>query len=131
MAAFHSLLGMVRRRRWLMAALSVLLVLCTILIAARIWIASNGGRAFLEAQIDGREAGPLGTVEIDGLRGDPLDQMSVARLTISDEDGVWLTAEGIDLALVARASRIPNSEAGPDRGGQDQCHPSPDPRPTR
>ena len=111
MAAFHSLLGMVRRRRWVMAALSVLLVLCTILIAARIWIASNGGRAFLEAQIDGREAGPLGTVEIDGLRGDPLDQMSVARLTISDEDGVWLTAEGIDLAwsparLVSRTVKL-------------------------
>lgn len=98
MAAFRSILDMIRRRRWLMAALAVLLVICLLIVAARIWIASSGGRAFLEAQIDGRNAGPLGTIDIDGLSGDPLDRMSVARLTISDEEGVWLAAEGIDLA---------------------------------
>ena len=98
MAALTSLLGMIRRRKWLMAILSALIALVVLLIAARLWIASDGGRAFVESQIDGREAGPLGTIQIDGLSGDPLDRLGASRVTLTDSEGVWLTMENVAIA---------------------------------
>jgi len=98
MAALTSLLGMIRRRKWLMAILSALIALVVLLIAARLWIASDGGRAFVESQIDGREAGPLGTIQINGLSGDPLDRLGASRVTLTDSEGVWLTMENVAIA---------------------------------
>jgi len=98
MAAPTSLLGMIRRRKWLMAILSALIALVVLLIAARLCIASDGGRAFVESQIDGREAGPLGTIQIDGLSGDPLDRLGASRVTLTDSEGVWLTMENVAIA---------------------------------
>lgn len=98
MAVLTSLLGMIRRRKWLVATLSALLMLVVLLIAARIWIASDSGRAFVESQVDGREAGPLGTIQIDGLSGDPLDRLGASRITLTDSEGVWLSMENVAIA---------------------------------
>jgi translocation and assembly module TamB len=81
-----------------MAILAVLVLLGVLLVAARLWITSSGGRAFVEAQIDGRKAGPLGVIQIDGLSGDPLDRLGAARITLTDSEGVWLSIDNVDLA---------------------------------
>ena len=117
MAALTTLLDMVRRRRWLMAILSVLVVLAVILISARLWIASSGGRACVESQIDGRKAGSLGTLQIEGLTGDPLDRLGADRITLTDSEGVWLSVENVDLAwsparLMSRTIKLDLISAG-------------------
>ena len=117
MAALTSLLDMVRRRRWLMAILSALALLAVMLVSARLWIASSGGRAFVESQINGRKAGSLGTLQIEGLTGDPLDRLGADRITLTDSEGVWLSVEDVDLAwsparLMSRTIKLDLVSAG-------------------
>ncbi|MDX1293337.1 MAG: hypothetical protein R3265_11040, partial [Hyphomonas sp.] len=117
MATLLPLMDMIRRRRWLMTSLSILLLLVVIIVSARLWIASSGGRAFVEAQIDGRKAGSLGTIQIEGLSGDPLDRFGARRITLADSDGVWLSVENVDLAwsparLLSRTVKLDLVSAG-------------------
>lgn len=79
---------------WLMA---VVLVLLTAAVALRFWITSDPGRAFILSQIDGRKVGPLGTIRISGLTGDPLGAASVADIALVDDDGIWLRARDVRL----------------------------------
>lgn len=79
---------------WLMGL--VLLLLATA-VALRFWITSDGGRAFITSQIDGRKLGPLGTIRISGLKGDPLDAATVADIALVDDEGVWLRARDVRL----------------------------------
>jgi translocation and assembly module TamB len=79
---------------WLMV---VVLVLLTAAVALRFWITSDPGRAFVLSQIDGRKLGPLGTIRISGLTGDPLGAATVADIALVDDDGVWLRARDVRL----------------------------------
>ncbi len=117
MSVLSPLLGMVRRRPWLVVSLSVLMVVLACLAAARLWIGSSGGRAFIESQIDGRKAGSFGRIDIEGLSGDPLDRFGAARITLTDAEGVWLSIEDVDLAwsparLMSRTVKLDLVSAG-------------------
>ena len=79
---------------WLMG---LVLVLLATAVALRFWITSDGGRAFITSQIDGRKLGPLGTIRISGLKGDPLDAATVADIALVDDEGVWLRARDVRL----------------------------------
>ncbi len=79
---------------WLMGL--VLLLLATVVVL-RFWITSDGGRAFITSQIDGRKLGPLGTIRISGLDGDPLNAATVADIALVDDDGVWLRARNVHI----------------------------------
>lgn len=87
-----------RRRRypiWLRIALGLMFVVALLLVTAvtlRFWITSDGGRAFVLSQIDGRKVGPFGTLRLSGLKGDPLDAATLADIALIDDDGVWLRA---------------------------------------
>lgn len=52
-------------------------------------------RQFLQSRLDGVEAGPLGKLHIEGLRGDIWRDFQVAKLTIADRKGVWLEADNL------------------------------------
>ncbi|KCZ51539.1 translocation/assembly module TamB domain-containing protein [Hyphomonas pacifica] len=91
-------LSFLRKHIWLALVVGILLVLALLIGGARIWTKTDGGRNFVEAQIDGRKVGRVGTIEIEGLSGDPLKDMKVARLTLTDEQGVWLEASDLQLA---------------------------------
>lgn len=81
---------------WLRIALGVAVALVAVLaagVALRYWITSDGGRAFIVSQIDGRRIGPLGTIRLSGLEGDPLEAATVADIALVDDDGVWLRAK--------------------------------------
>ena len=88
-----------RRRKlplWLRIALGVVVAIFTLVaagVALRYWITSDAGRAFITSQIDGRKVGPLGTVRISGLKGDPLGAATVADIALVDDDDVWLRAK--------------------------------------
>lgn len=88
-----------RRRKlplWLRIALSIVVaafVLVGVAVGLRFWITSDSGRAFIVSQIDGRKLGPLGSIRIQGLKGDPLEAASIADIALVDDDGVWLRAK--------------------------------------
>jgi translocation and assembly module TamB len=83
---------------WLRISFSLMglvLVLLATAVALRFWITSDAGRAFITSQIDGRKLGPLGTVRISGLKGDPLDAATFADIALVDDEGVWLRARDV------------------------------------
>lgn len=87
-----------RKRRTILTWAATLILLCVALLgAARLWIKTDSGRAFALSQINGRNISGYGVIEITGLSGDPLSRMLVDRVTITDEDGVWIEAERIDI----------------------------------
>ncbi len=77
---------------WLMGLVLLLLATAVVL---RFWITSDAGRSFITSQIDGRKLGPLGTVRISGLKGDPLDAATFADIALVDDEGVWLRARDV------------------------------------
>jgi translocation and assembly module TamB len=87
-----------KRRRyplWMRIALSLMfamLALVAAAVAVRFWITSDGGRAFILSQIDGRRVGPFGTLRLSGLQGDPLNAATLADIALVDDEGVWLRA---------------------------------------
>ena len=54
-------------------------------------------RLLIEARVSGLMLGPVGKLKIEGLGGDIWRNFTVRRLTISDEHGVWLEADGLTL----------------------------------
>ena len=88
-----------RRRKlpfWLRIALGIVIAIFTLVtvgVGLRFWITSDGGRAFITSQIDGRKLGPLGTIRVQGLKGDPLEAATIADIALVDDDGVWLRAK--------------------------------------
>lgn len=56
------------------------------------------GRGVIVSMIDGRRAGPLGTIRLSGLEGDPLSSATAEDLAFIDENGAWMRADGIELS---------------------------------
>ncbi len=84
-----------RRVLWALAVLVILSLLA--IVALRIFITTGSGARFIESQINKRSFGPIERVEISGLSGDPLDIFSIKSVKVYDVDGVWLTANDIDI----------------------------------
>ena len=97
-----------RTLAWIAASLLALLVIG--LLAVRWFAASGPGRGFAEARIEALSISGQ-TIQIDGLGGDLFGTMNLKRLEVSDEDGVWLTADRVRLdwspsALIGGTLRI-------------------------
>ncbi|WP_017931122.1 translocation/assembly module TamB domain-containing protein [Robiginitomaculum antarcticum] len=83
-------------RWWGKAILSTVLLISTVLIIARIVLTTAWMAGIVEARIEA--ASPAGqTIEIDGLHGDLIGALTIDGLTVSDADGVWLTAQDAKL----------------------------------
>jgi translocation and assembly module TamB len=125
MPALKPLIAPIRKYPWLSAVAALLLTIIIVVISARVWIASDGGRAWLLSQIDGRKAGAYGAIDAEGLSGDPLGKMYLRRLAVRDANGDWVVAQNISvdwapMALVFRPRRC----EGPV-GRRTQLHPPP------
>ncbi len=111
MARTIPLPGLIRRHPWLSGFIAILVAIMLALLGLRLWIGSDGGRTYIESQIEGRKAGRYGTISIDGLSGDPLSELHVDRLTLRDESGIWLDARNLNIdwspmALLSRKVRL-------------------------
>lgn len=83
---------------WFAGGAGLLIVLAGAgLVGLRAWISTDGGRRMLVELIDGRQVGPLGTIRISGLEGDPLSAMTLDELVFVDVKGEWLRARDITL----------------------------------
>ena len=107
-------------RRCLIALVLILLLLAIIAVSARLFITSNSGARFIENQVNKRSFGPIEQVEISGFSGDPLDVFSIDAVKLYDKEGLWLSAQYIDIdwspwplrkkVLDIRSARIASTE---------------------
>lgn len=97
-------------RRGLWAAIAIVTLVVLALLAARLFLATGPGRAFVEARIEAMQ--PAGqSVDIAGLRGDLMDRFTIDRLTVADAAGDWLVAEDVEvhwapMRLIGGALRV-------------------------
>ncbi len=85
------------RRRWRVALLvgALIALLAAAFVGLRYGALLPQARLLIEARTNGLELGRFGSVRIEGLKGDVWDSFSIARVTISDERGVWLEARQV------------------------------------
>ena len=76
--------------------LAVLVLLVALgLATARYGVLTPQARLLIESRASGVKLGRLGVLEIDGLGGDVWRDFTIRRLTVSDQKGVWLEADGL------------------------------------
>tara|TARA_R110000868_G_scaffold2384_5_gene17681 strand:- start:43273 stop:47346 length:4074 start_codon:yes stop_codon:yes gene_type:complete len=86
------------RITWRGAAIGMIITavaLASIMAGAIVSISNGPGRWLARSFIDGREIDGLGLVRIEGVNGNLLSDFSIDRITITDQNGVWLEAEQI------------------------------------
>lgn len=84
------------RQGWLIVGSLLAVAAVAIVVAAiRYGPLTPAGRLFVAAQASGLKIGRLGTLRVEGVRGDVWSDFSVERLAIADEKGVWLDARGV------------------------------------
>jgi translocation and assembly module TamB len=109
--------GAGRARRIAILAGVAVALLVTLAVAARFAAGGPIGRSVLANALDGRAVGSLGVISVEGLAGDPLRDLRIARLAIADEQGPWLEIEDARLvwrpaALLGNVLHIEALEAG-------------------
>jgi translocation and assembly module TamB len=86
------------RALWLSGPLlfaAVALVIVTMAGLVRYGPATSFGRNAIERQLNGLDLGAFGRLGVEGLSGDPWNDPTVRRLTLTDKRGVWLDARGV------------------------------------
>ncbi len=73
------------------------------------WTLGPGGPWLVSQFAEGRAVWRLGSLHLEGVKGNALGDLRVARASLRDEDGVW--AEAIDLAVGWEPLRILTREA--------------------
>ncbi len=84
--------------RWLalgVAAVLALLVLAAV--GARLMVRTQGGRSLVAHLLEGLPLGPVGRLHVEGVGGDPLTDLTLARLQIVDARGPWLDARDLEM----------------------------------
>lgn len=79
----------------LAVALAGLLLMGAVWAGARYGVLLPQARVMLEARADGLKIGRLGRLKVEGLGGDIWRDFSIRRLTVRDEEGVWLEANNL------------------------------------
>ena len=78
-------------------ALAVLALVILALVGARYGVLLPQTRLLIEAGADGLKVGRFGRLKIEGLSGDIWRDVSVHKLTLRDEGGVWLEADNLHM----------------------------------
>ena len=79
------------------AALTILVLIALGLAVTRFGVLLPQARVMIEARADGLKVGRLGKLKIEGLSGDIWRDLTIRRLTIRDEKGVWLEADNLHM----------------------------------
>lgn len=116
----------------------VIAVLLLILVGGRMYLVTGPGRELVTSFVTGKSLGRYGRIEVEGLSGDLFDDFRLDRVTVEDDEGVWLEARNVHVdwtywplltrrfhaelieAEVIRLIRRPNVEPSADDtpGGQ-------------
>lgn len=91
-----------RRRRtalgWTLIGLAILGGLLLLMIGgARLAVLTPAGRDLVVSFVDGRQIAPYGRINVEGLSGDLWNDFTLARVTMTDRQGVWLEIENARL----------------------------------
>ncbi|MES2340814.1 MAG: hypothetical protein V4597_03995, partial [Pseudomonadota bacterium] len=76
----------------------IAIVLGGVLLTTRYGVLLPQGRLLIEARANGLKLGRFGKLRIEGLAGDVWRDFTIARLTISDEKGIWLEARKLEIS---------------------------------
>jgi translocation and assembly module TamB len=83
---------------WALAFIGAAVLFVAVLAGVlRYGVLAPQARLLIEARVSGLMLGRVGKLKIEGLGGDVWKDFSIRQLTVSDEHGVWLDAEGLDL----------------------------------
>ncbi|WP_174300374.1 translocation/assembly module TamB domain-containing protein [Caulobacter sp. S45] len=84
--------------RWVALGLVVLVALLALLAGgARLMVRTEAGRSLVANLLEGLPLGPVGRLHVEGIGGDPLSDLTLARLQIVDARGPWLDARDLEL----------------------------------
>lgn len=93
--------AVVAKRSWrqiaLIVAIITVAVLGGLLTAMRYGVLLPQARLLITAATDGLKIGRFGRLQIEGLTGDIWSDLSIQRLTLRDQQGVWLEADRVRL----------------------------------
>jgi translocation and assembly module TamB len=103
MAFVQAAFNFIRRRPFSSGSAGIVVLVLVAIMGLRLWVNSDGGRAYVLSQINGRTVGSLGTISASGLTGDPLKRMHLDRLSIADAEGTWLDTRDLSLKWTPRA----------------------------
>ena len=75
---------------------AVLLALTIVLaIGGRMYLVSDSGRELITSFVAGKKISRYGRINVEGLKGDLFDDFSLERVTVTDQNGVWLEATNV------------------------------------
>ncbi|RAK52428.1 translocation/assembly module TamB [Phenylobacterium deserti] len=85
------------RRALLSVFLGALILFGGVFLGTRYGVLIPQTRLLIEARTDGLKIGRFGRLKVEGLAGDVWRDFTVRRLTIRDEQGVWLEANNVHM----------------------------------
>ena len=77
--------------------MGLLLILGVLVLGTRYGVLLPQARLMIEARTDGLKIGSFGRLKIEGLSGDIWRDFRIRRLTIRDDQGVWLDAQNLHM----------------------------------
>ena len=75
------------------AALLALAIVGTV--GGRMYLVSDSGRELISSFVSGKKISRYGRINVEGLKGDLFDDFTLARVTVTDAEGVWLEATNV------------------------------------
>lgn len=75
---------------------AALLALTIVLaVGGRMYLVSDSGRELITSFVAGKKISRYGRINVEGLKGDLFDDFSLERVTVTDQNGVWLEATNV------------------------------------
>ncbi|HKR87352.1 MAG TPA: translocation/assembly module TamB domain-containing protein [Phenylobacterium sp.] len=79
------------------ACMGLMAILAALILTMRFGVLLPQARQFIEARTDGLKLGSFGRLKIEGLTGDVWRDFRIRRLTVRDDQGVWLDAKNVHM----------------------------------
>ncbi|MFN5617775.1 MAG: hypothetical protein ACK47T_04175, partial [Brevundimonas sp.] len=113
-----------RRSRRRLAALiaggvlgGLLALVIMLMVGGRLYLATGPGRELVTSFVAGQSLGRFGRLGVEGLTGDLFDNFGLSRVTVEDDEGVWLELRDVRVdwsywPLLTRRFHADRIEAG-------------------
>ena len=74
---------------------SLLALTIVLAVGGRMYLVSDSGRELITSFVVGKKISRYGRINVEGLKGDLFDDFTLARVTVTDAEGVWLEATNV------------------------------------